>query len=189
MKLTEYRNSSSWLGAIELGPKLMTLAEELPASEELGLSLQLRKIMVELPATIAADLLQGSSEVRLLPVLKLLATLELIDRVYPALDTAGVRADADKLVERLMSPTDFTAGPEAAPAPAAESEPEAPEAEDEPETPADPEAAPVVPTEAPDVAAITGIPGIVVQPDGTVGQTASPTPDPTSVPVSAEPTL
>jgi len=91
MKLSQYRSSSSWLGAIELGPKLMTLAEELPASEELGLSLQLRQIMVELPATIAADLLQGSSEARLLPVLKLLATLELIDRVYPALDTAGVR--------------------------------------------------------------------------------------------------
>jgi len=69
----------------------MTLAEELPASEELGLSLQLRQIMVELPATIAADLLRDVSEVRLMPVLKLLATLELIDRVYPALDTAGVK--------------------------------------------------------------------------------------------------
>jgi len=97
------------LGAIELGPKLMNLAEELPASEEMGLSLQLRQVMVELPTAVAADLVQGT-DTRQVVAFRLLTTLELVDRVYPALDTAGLRADADSLVERLMSAEQFAAG-------------------------------------------------------------------------------
>ncbi len=125
MTLSEYRNSSSWQGAIELGPHLMRLAEELPGSEEMGLSLQLRQLMVEVPAAVAGDLVQGTSS-RHPAGFRLLTTLELIDRVYPALDTAGVRADAEKLVARFMSTEQFAAGPapakpaatEAAPVPA-----------------------------------------------------------------------
>ncbi len=103
MTLSESRNSSSWQGAIELGPHLMRLAEELPASEAMGLSFQLRQAMVDVPATAAADQLQGGKENQLLPGLKLLAVLDFIEKVYPALDTADVRTEAEKLVEHIVS--------------------------------------------------------------------------------------
>ncbi|HVQ44616.1 MAG TPA: four helix bundle protein [Candidatus Saccharimonadia bacterium] len=171
MKLSEYRNSSSWQKAIDLGPKLMALAEELPASEETGLSLQLRQLMVELPATIAADLVQEHSDERLMPALKLLATLELIDRVYPALDTAGVRSEADALAEGLVSgePAARDAEPPQ-PAPA-------------PERELEPAATPVLASE------VGAGSEVSVSPDGTVGdQPAEPAaasaPAPTIVPVT-----
>ena len=176
MTLSQYRSSRSWLGAIELGPKLMSLAEELPASEEMGLSLQLRQLMVKLPTTVGADLVLGT-DTRKTAGFRLQATLEMIERVYPALDTAGVRADADALVERLMSDEQFAAVPEAAPAPAA---PE-PEPLDVPTL--EPADTPVLPTEAAEVTP----PAVeaVTEPSVT---SAGEAPAPTSVPVSTEPT-
>jgi hypothetical protein len=85
-----------------LAPALMELAEAMPATEELGLSWQLRQSMVELPAMIAEDLAHEAKEPHLLPVFKLVATLELIDKIYPALDTGKARTAVDKLAERLM---------------------------------------------------------------------------------------
>ena len=121
MTLSEYRTSSSWQGAIDLGPDLMRLAEELPGSEEMGLSFQLRQLMVELPASVAGDLVQGT-ETRHPVGFRLLATLELVDKVFPALDTADVRASAEELVERFMSTELFAATP-GTPAPAAPAAP------------------------------------------------------------------
>jgi hypothetical protein len=102
MKLSEYRNTLSWQGAIALGPTLLRLAEELPAAEELGLGFALRQGAVELPATIAADLVEGR-EPGILGVLKLSTALELIDKVYPALDTADIRKAVEDLLTRLKS--------------------------------------------------------------------------------------
>jgi hypothetical protein len=101
MPKSDFRSSSSWQSAIDLGPLLMELAEAMPATEELGLSWQLRQSMVEIPAAIALEQ-TTDSEPQLMPALKLIAALELIDKVYPALDTAAARAAADALVERLF---------------------------------------------------------------------------------------
>ena len=101
MQLSEYKDTHSWQDAMRLGPHLMKLAEEMPATEELGLSWQLRQAMVEIPATIAADLVHGNKP-GLMPLLKLVAALELIDKVYPALDTASAKAASDKLADRLL---------------------------------------------------------------------------------------
>jgi hypothetical protein len=148
--LSDYRNTLSWKGAIELGPKLIRVAEELPASEEIGLSLQLRQLMVELPAAIAADM-AGATDTRQLTMYKLVAALELVDRVYPALDTGDTKTAVDKLAERLAGPN-FAEGAtsSAAPAPAPTSEP-TPEPEApavsvpaEPAPAAEPAAAPTV---------------------------------------------
>ena len=176
MTLSQYRSSRSWLGAIELGPKLMNLAEELPASEEMGLSLQLRQLMVKLPTTIGADLVMGG-DTRKTVGFRLQATLEMIERVYPALDTAGVRADADALVERLMSDEQFAAVPEPEPAPvAAEPEPEPTPAATEPE-PLD------VPTLEPAETLVLPTEATTVTPVATSAPTET-----ASVPVSTEPT-
>lgn len=115
MTLSTYRNSPYWKAAIDLGPALARLADDLPGSEEVGLGKTLRHISVELPASIAADLI-SSTDTRQHVVLKLVAALELVDRVYPALDTAAARQSADALAEQLLAPG---FGPEpAAPAPA-----------------------------------------------------------------------
>lgn len=103
MTLSDYRQAPSWKGAVDLGPQLASLAEELPAAEELGLSWQLRQLMVELPACIAADLMYNT-DTRRPAVFRLLAALELIDRVYPALDTVATRQQADRLAEELLAP-------------------------------------------------------------------------------------
>jgi hypothetical protein len=141
--LSDYRNTLSWKGAIELGPKLIRVAEELPASEEIGLSLQLRQLMVELPAAIAADM-AGATDTRQLTMYKLVAALELVDRVYPALDTGDTKTAVDKLAERLAGP-DF-AEPALTPEPNHEPEPEAPAVSvpAEPTPAAEPAAAPAV---------------------------------------------
>ncbi len=168
MTTREYRETYSWQGAIELGPKLLRLAEELPASEDHGLAYVLRELVVELPAMIAEDLI-NATPARLLPMLKLTAALELIDRVYPALDALAATESADKLMgmissdkfDQKVAPTPapapelsdteitMTPAPEApdveAPEPAAQSEPEPAPAEPEPVKPP-PAPAPPAPT-------------------------------------------
>jgi hypothetical protein len=124
--LSTYRNSPFWKAAIDLGPSLARLADELPASEEFGLSKTLREFGVDLPAAIAVDLMMApTSTTRYTVTLKLAAALELVDRIYPALDTASVRASADALAEQLfddsfgvaaVAPAAATAAPTLAPA-------------------------------------------------------------------------
>ncbi len=103
MPLTDFRAAASWKAAINIGPGLVRLAEELPASEQLGLAWQLQQVMVDLPATVAFDLQDNDRDTRVPVVLRLIAALDLIERVYPALDTTAVRQEADELVTSLTS--------------------------------------------------------------------------------------
>lgn len=103
MAAADFKETQAWQSAMALAPALMELAEAMPATEELGLSWQLRQMMVEIPATVAADIAQESEKVTMLPILKLVATLELVDKIYPALDTAKARSASDKLTERILS--------------------------------------------------------------------------------------
>ena len=140
MTFSEYRETYSWQNAIEIGPKLMRLAEELPAAEENGLSLHLRQLMIEVPAGIAADLLKGA-DAQLGCALKLVTVLEMIDQVYPALDTADTNNAADALLQRLASPSfaERQGGPSLSPAlqePAPEREAPTPAPADTPLLPA-----------------------------------------------------
>lgn len=126
MPLSDFRSAHSWQEAIDLGPGLARLAEQLPLSEQMGLAWQLQQIMVELPQAIALDLLQDGSMTRRPASLRLIASLDLIEKIYPALDTAEIRTAADNLVDRLKSdrftevdgiPGSFTQTPDPAPAP------------------------------------------------------------------------
>ncbi|HEX3081913.1 MAG TPA: hypothetical protein VHQ86_01530, partial [Candidatus Saccharimonadia bacterium] len=73
------------------------------AAEQVGLSMQLRQAMADLPVAIAVDVLEKDSYTRKPAILKLAAILDLIEKVYPALDTAPARAAVDKLADRLAS--------------------------------------------------------------------------------------
>jgi hypothetical protein len=163
--LSDYRNTLSWKGAIELGPKLIRVAEELPASEEIGLSLQLRQLMVELPAAIAADM-AGATDTRQLTMYKLVAALELVDRVYPALDTGDTKTAVDKLAERLAGPN-FAEGATSSATPAPAAEPAlTPEPNHEPEPEAPAVSVPAEPTPAAEPAAAPAVEAthVAVQP-------------------------
>jgi hypothetical protein len=102
MTLSEYRTTHSWQQAIRLGSQLVRLAEQLPAAEDMGLSYQLRQGMVDLPAAIAEDLIENTQH-RLPAALRLVAMLELIEHVYPALDGAAAHTALEQLVSRLSS--------------------------------------------------------------------------------------
>lgn len=132
MTLPEYRETTAWQGAIALGPRLARLAEELPAAEEYGLALQLRQAMVELPAAIAQDIINDENH-RQAVVLRLVATVELVERVYPALDVSAARHAVDSTAEQLLSDqwTEASALPQEEPE--IMEEPEAAEAEYEAE--------------------------------------------------------
>jgi hypothetical protein len=114
--LSDYRETYSWQAAIDLGRPLTKLAEELPAQEQQGLIMALQRIMVELPGTIASDLILGTNT-RVGCLVRLQAALELTERVYPALDTAEPRRLLDALVARCDSVgfTEIHAAPAPAP--------------------------------------------------------------------------
>ncbi len=142
MTLTESRSTHSWQEAIAIGPHLVTLAEALPSHESTGLVMQLASLMVEIPATITADLVRGGEQ-RFNPIFRLSAALELIERVYPALDGASVRTALDHLADRVAS--DHFADRVAPPAVAA-----AEHDEFEPSPPATPETVSITPTQMPE---------------------------------------
>jgi hypothetical protein len=58
---------------MDVAPGLIRLAEELPASEEMGLSYQIRNLIVELPAAIASDMMRGT-DLRFTAAMRLVAT-------------------------------------------------------------------------------------------------------------------
>jgi hypothetical protein len=101
--LNDYRECYSWQEAMELGRPLTKLTEDLPAQEERGLISSLQGLMIELPATIAVDLITNTNS-RLAVILRMQAALELIERVYPALDTAEPKTALERLIERCESP-------------------------------------------------------------------------------------
>jgi len=105
--ISDYRETLSWQAAIDLGRPLTILTEELPAQEDRGLIMALQSLMIELPAAIAGDLVAGTTT-RLSVVFRLQAALELIERVYPALDTAAPKNGLDALIVRTES-ADFAA--------------------------------------------------------------------------------
>ncbi|MBW4062240.1 hypothetical protein HJC99_06745 [Candidatus Saccharibacteria bacterium] len=119
MKLDEYRTSFAWQSALEMAPHLVRIAEQLPEGETAGLGAKLRTLAAEVPGSIASDLVTGSRS-SLSSVLGAVAALEVIERVYPALDTAAARAAADSLAERVAGPNFDEREASAAPAVPAE---------------------------------------------------------------------
>ena len=102
MLAIDYRNSLSWLAAIKLSKPLTLLIEELPSQEDHGLIMTIQALMVEVPAMIALDLLDNS-DLRRVSLFKLEAAIEVVDHVYPALDTLESRTAVETLIARSFS--------------------------------------------------------------------------------------
>ncbi|MEO7617216.1 MAG: hypothetical protein ABIS59_00065 [Candidatus Saccharibacteria bacterium] len=97
MAFSDYQHTYSWQAAMELGPKLTMLAEELPSAEQNGLGQALLNLALDLPTAIAIDI-QSGSNTRHSILIKLQTALELTGRIYPALDNGLVQ---NALAERI----------------------------------------------------------------------------------------
>lgn len=104
MAFSDYQQHPAWQQALDLSLDINQLGEDLPANEQLALELMASAI--EIPTMVAEDLLSGHKP-RLGGVLRLQTRLELVTRIYPALDTARVERTLNKLIDLLQSP-DFT---------------------------------------------------------------------------------
>lgn len=102
MATLDFKQTHSWQDAVELGAALVVIAESLPPHEQTGLVMQLHQLMLDLPSQVAIDL-GDSTKTRFVTVYRLASALELIEKIYPALDTAHVRSDFEQLVSRLES--------------------------------------------------------------------------------------
>lgn len=91
------KKAYAWRESLELSKRLVQICEEFSDANSNVLVWHLRQAVVEIPATIAADL-QGNRGATMEPIVKLVAELELVKKIYPAIETG----DADEQVEKLM---------------------------------------------------------------------------------------
>jgi hypothetical protein len=100
--MTDYRNTHAWHEALDLAPLLVRVAEQLPDDEATGIAAEVRRLAIDVPAAVAARLTTEQVDAGIV-VLRVVAALEVIERVYPALDTAAARAAADQLYARTTT--------------------------------------------------------------------------------------
>lgn len=110
MGFSDYQKHPAWKQAMDVSLDINQLGEALPANEQLAM--ELMSSAIEIPTMVAEDLLSGH-KARLGGVLRLQTRLELVERIYPALDTGRVERVLNDLIETLQSP-DFTAKPKTA---------------------------------------------------------------------------
>lgn len=125
--LERYRSYYSWQESIKLGLLLYRLADDLPGEEQHLLAHDLRRAAVDVPTLIAQNILSNQPP-DLAAMVKLSNVMELITRVYPALDTSATEEAIRLMSERMNDTGRFM---EMVPAPAAVPAPEPEEDEDE----------------------------------------------------------
>ncbi len=100
--MDQVKNSYAWKEAIELSLDLIRICEEFSDGDHNVLLGHLKNAVVDIPASIASDI-KYSRGANLEPVVKLATELELVHRVYPAVDTGSAPEKAQKLLERMES--------------------------------------------------------------------------------------
>lgn len=138
--MDQVKNSYAWKEAIELSLDLIRICEEFSDGDHNVLLGHLKNAVVDIPASVASDI-KYSRGANLEPVIKLATELELVHRVYPAVDTGSAPEKVKSLLARMES-NDFheqiPAKEEPAPKPAEEPveikevAPKAEETEEEP---------------------------------------------------------
>jgi hypothetical protein len=100
--MQEIQSFYVWRESLELAKHLAQICEEFSDGEKNVLVWHLRQAVVEIPATIATDIKLGRAAT-MEPVIKLATELELVHRIYPAIDTDGAPAKLTALIERMES--------------------------------------------------------------------------------------
>jgi hypothetical protein len=96
----------AWQEAIALANQLARLCEEFSDGERNVLVSHLRQAVVEVPATVAADIKLGRGITKE-PLIRLATAVELVHKMYPAIDTGSVPAKLDALMQRMSSDDSF----------------------------------------------------------------------------------
>lgn len=102
MNYINYKHSYAWQTAIDLIPLVNRLSDDLPAGEGDSLGGELRRTVIDLATGIAVTIMSGSAP-KLESAIRLETQLEVIRRVYPALDTSAVEQSLSSLLQRLQS--------------------------------------------------------------------------------------
>lgn len=100
--MDKVKNSYAWKESIELSLDLIRICEEFSDGDHNVLLSHLKNAVVDIPASIASDI-KYSRGANLEPVIKLATELELVHRVYPAVDTRSAPEKVQKLLERMES--------------------------------------------------------------------------------------
>jgi hypothetical protein len=102
MAMQEIKKAYAWQEALNLSKRLVQICEEFSDADTNVLVWHLRQAVVEIPATIAADL-QANRGATMEPVVKLGAELELVHKIYPAIETGDADDLLTGLTERMQS--------------------------------------------------------------------------------------
>jgi hypothetical protein len=123
--MEQYRTYYSWQEAMQLSLLLYRQADDLPDEEQHLLASDLRRAAVEVPTQVAENLM-SQQPASLSAIIKLQIIMELIGKVYPALDTADTEKAVNMLAGRLQDPNRFmeVLPQPVAPAPAADEDEE-----------------------------------------------------------------
>lgn len=100
--MDQVKNSYAWKEAIDLSLELIRICEAFSVGDQNVLLGHLKQAVVEIPASVAADI-KYSRGANLEPVVKLATELDLVHRVYPAVDTGAAPEMAQKLLARMES--------------------------------------------------------------------------------------
>ncbi|MFI5240742.1 MAG: four helix bundle protein [Candidatus Saccharimonadia bacterium] len=104
--MQDYRKYLVWEEAIVLATQVHNLIDSLPESERSALAVSLNDAAVSLATSISISLSMSQPPVAT-KAIALLTQLEMVDRIYPALDTAEVDAAAAKLLAKLEHDEQF----------------------------------------------------------------------------------
>jgi hypothetical protein len=133
--MQDVKKAYAWQEAIELSGELLQVCEEFSSNDNVVLG-HLRQAVIDIPATIATDI-KFRRMATMEPVIRLATELELVHKIYPAIDTGEVpeklaalmeRMSTDRFNEREPEPEDESAGQPEAATESPETEPEAPAA-------------------------------------------------------------
>lgn len=100
--MQDIKKAYAWQEALDLSKQLMQICEEFSDAATNVLVWHLRQAVVEIPASIAADL-QANRGATMEPVVKLVAELELVRKIYPAIETGSADDQLERLIERMQS--------------------------------------------------------------------------------------
>lgn len=100
--MEDVRKAYVWQEAVQLSCELVRICEDFSDADRNVLVWHLRQAIVDIPAGIAADL-SLKREPSMEAVIKLDTELELVHRIYPAIDTGKAPEQLRSLMERMSA--------------------------------------------------------------------------------------
>jgi hypothetical protein len=100
--MDDIKKAYVWHEALELSKRLVQICEEFSDADTNVLVWHLRNSVVDIPSTIAADL-QANRWATMEPVIKLATALELVRKIYPAIETGPTEEQLATLMKRMQS--------------------------------------------------------------------------------------